>query len=167
MAKKTKFKLPVLHKDKNTNTAIFVLIALAVIFIIYKLFKEFRPETETAIEQSNGGTTPNTPAPPKVNAITNATVFSLKNPRMKADRVQWMQNGYNKYARARKAKGKTPDWAVISEDSVFGPGTEAAMNRLMGKKSANWNEVKARSTYLTTELNKTATWNNSSSGGNW
>ncbi len=96
------------------------------------------------------GTTPSTA--PTAPIYNNNTVFSVKSPYMKSDRVQWIQNAYNKYAKNRKLFGKTPDWAIISEDGVYGNNTANAMNRLMGKKSVNWSEVKTRTDYLQGQL---------------
>lgn len=77
-------------------------------------------------------------------AITNDTVFSVKSPLMKNDRVQWIQYRYNKYAKARKLKGKTPDWTLLVEDGVYGNKTAEAVNRVMAKKSTSWNEFSSK-----------------------
>lgn len=91
------------------------------------------------------------------NQITNATILEWKSPLMKSDRVQWVQNYYNRYVRARKAAGKTPDWPIIEEDSIFGEDTHKAVYRIMGKHKTSWTEFKAKVEQLTKNLAPKAT----------
>lgn len=147
-------KLPQLAKDKNTNIAIYVGIALIVIFVAYKAWQRFNVDTDYQIEDipgANTSSTAGTTTTAKV-PVTNSTILKLTSPRMKNERVQWVQNAYNKYAKLRKTYGKTPDWATITEDGDFGTNTQAAVYRLMGEKSTTWEKVKTRTDYLTKQL---------------
>lgn len=105
---------------------------------------------ETAKEETIGGSGVTTPVDPS--KITNATILEWKSPLMKSDRVQWVQNYYNRYVRARKAAGKTPDWPIIDEDSQFGEDTHKAVFRIMGKHKTSWTEFKAKVEQLTKNL---------------
>jgi hypothetical protein len=121
----------------------------------------FEPDSSPSDAPSTDGNTSGG-STPSGTSITNDTVFSLKNPYMKNERVQWIQYKYNQYAKARKNAGLTPDWPTIKDDSVYGPKTRDAVNRVMGKTSASWNEVKTRVDYLLTQLPKKSTTNTSS-----
>lgn len=104
---------------------------------------------------SNVGTT--------ASIINNATVFKVTNPLSKADRIQWIQYYYNKYAKLRNQKKKVvniahplknqPDLEIISEDGVYGNKTATAVNQIMGKRETNWNDFKAKVDVLTANLN--------------
>lgn len=76
--------------------------------------------------------------------VTNDTVLKLTSPLMKNDRVQWVQYLNNKYAKAKKAKDKNSNLAILTEDGIYGTKTEAAVNRLMGKKTTTWTEFQTR-----------------------
>lgn len=91
---------------------------------------------------------------PVVGKITNDTILEWKSPILEADRVKWVQNFYNRYVRARKAAGKTPEWPIIEEDGRFGEATHKAVNRIMGKYKTSWTEFKAKVELLTKNLAK-------------
>ncbi len=155
MAKK-KFKS---KKEQYITYGIYALAIGVVVFLLWKyiLKDKVSSPTETISTPGSNVTTPGPSAPTKPNApvYTNETVFSTKNGSTKIDRVQWMQNAYNKYARNRKLFGKSPDWPTISEDGKYGSKTEAAMYRLMSKKAVSWSAVKTRTDYLQGQLNPT------------
>jgi hypothetical protein len=96
-------------------------------------------------------------------SITGNTVFSVKSPLMRGDQVQWIQYRYNKLARLRKDKNKTPEWSTIAEDGIYGNQTATAVNRVMGKNSTSWNEFQAKVEDLEYSLNMQF----GGSGGSW
>lgn len=85
-------------------------------------------------------------------ALTNTTLLEWKSPLMKGDRVQWVQNAYNKVALKRKSKNKTPDWPIIEEDGKFGENTHKAVNRVMGKYKTTWTEFKQKTDQILAQL---------------
>ena len=113
--------------------------------------QKINEETAKEVNVGEGSSGVNV-APTDPNKITNATILEWKSPIMKADRVQWVQNYYNRYVRARKAAGKTPDWPIINEDSKFGEDTHKAVFRIMGKHKTSWTEFKAKVEQLTKNL---------------
>lgn len=95
---------------------------------------------------SSGSSSPVTPT------MTNTTLLEWKSPLMKGDRVQWVQNAYNKVALKRKSKNKLPDWPIIQEDGVFGENTHKAVNRVMGKYKTTWTEFKQKTDQILAQL---------------
>jgi hypothetical protein len=163
-----------LTKNQWTNI-ILGIVGLIVLWLAYKviikgqsindIFGGLPTKKDDTQDSPSTGTNPTTGGNTgSQTSFTDSTVFSLKNPRMKNERVQWMQYRYNKYARARKEKGRTPDWPTITEDGIFGPNTESAINRIMGKKSASWSEVRQRADYLHSQLGSSSSNQSSSTG---
>lgn len=148
----TKFKLPVFSKNKKINTAIYVAIVGLLIYALYRLYLYLKEKRQN---QTDPGTT--TGGNSATNSgggasYTDATVFTKKSPYMKDKRVQWIQYRYNQLADFRKNAKLSPAWPKISEDSAFGPATEAAVNRVMAKKSASWAEFSAKANAITSQI---------------
>jgi len=95
----------------------------------------------TSAPSTSGGSTstgnPTGPAP-----LSNNTILKWKSPLMKGDRVQWLQNYYNKYVKLRQSLNKTPSWPTLDDDGVFGENTHKAVFRVMGKHETSWQAFK-------------------------
>jgi hypothetical protein len=147
--------------NKVLYISIAVITALVIVATIVYYFKVIKGQNQDNkfdelgddSNQGNQGSQTSSGGGSTKPAITNDTVFSVKSPLMKNDRVQWIQNRFNKYAKARKLKGKTPDWTLLVEDGVYGNKTADAVNKVMGKKSTSWTEFKIRMDYLDQALN--------------
>lgn len=147
--------------NKIIYISIAIVTALVIIASIIYYYKVVKPKNDNNFDEGSsdeGGNTNNNTSTSGGGgstkpAITNDTVFSVKSPLMKNERVQWIQNRFNKYAKARKLKGKTPDWTLLVEDSVYGNKTAEAVNKVLGKKSTSWTEFKIRMDYLDQALN--------------
>ncbi len=142
MAEKLNLKLPVLSKNKNINAFIYIAIFGIVAFAIYKIYIWYKNRNSIAPEQSIStiGTTPGTTIVPSNIApeVSNDTILKKGS---KNDRVQWVQNYYNKYVVPKNGGTK------LVEDGVFGSKTEAAVFHVMGKKTVSWTEFKKRVDY--------------------
>lgn len=129
-------------KTKHTKTKSIV-IALVVILVLYLGYRYWKnkqgSDTEKAINNAsssgatNSITTGNSTATSQ--ACTNSTV--LKRGMSKCDRIQWSQYYINKVA-SKLGISK------LTEDSIFGAKTENAFQKLLGKSTGTWTEVKAK-----------------------
>lgn len=128
-------------KKTNTKTKSIV-IALVVILVLYLGYRYWKNKqsisTEKAINNASSGatnsiTTGNSAATSQV--CTNSTV--LKRGMSKCDRIQWSQYYINKVA-SKLGISK------LTEDSIFGAKTEQAFQKLLGKSTGTWTEVKAK-----------------------
>jgi hypothetical protein len=161
-----------LTKNQWTNI-ILSIVGLIVLWLAYKVVIKGQSINEIfgglpkpKEDTTNSTTSPTSPSGGGTGAGTQyngGTVFSVKSPFMRGDQVQWIQYRYNKLARLRKEKGKTPDWATITEDGIYGNQTATAVNRVMGKNSTSWNEFKAKVEDLEVSMNMQF----GGSGGSW
>jgi hypothetical protein len=131
-----------------------IVIAMVVIFIVFLAYKMWKASQEPGkgeeqIPESLGGSGTSTgsgyspPNPTPQTPIDNNTIWALKSPYQQNQRIQWMQYEYNRLVTARiQAQQNTPVWPKISEDGVFGTQTKNAINRLLGKSSASYAQVK-------------------------
>lgn len=129
---------------KNKKYIIYTLIALFVIWIIWKNVKGNRAYTQpTTTSNPNIATNSVTTG---TNSGTSSSGFSCTNETvlkkgMKCDRVQWCQYKINQVASILGI-------AKLTNDSIFGSKTEQAFQKLLGKKTGTWNEVREKCNQL-------------------
>lgn len=147
---------------KKGISPIFVIVLVIGLFLIIRHFV-LKPLAD-ANGNKNTVNDPPSPTPgrtstepanaPVTNASTaaNNKINEYKSPLMKSDRIQWMQNGYNRYARNKQkygpGQGKTgsvTEWVIIPEDGIFGEATHKAVKRVMSNTyKASWEQFKTR-----------------------
>jgi hypothetical protein len=140
-------KLPVFSKDKNVNTGIYIAIAALLAFALYKGYKWWKAKkddtptgTPKTIADSSPAAINNTKSTAtsstgKKVTIDNDTVLKKG---MKGDRVQWLQDYYNKWVQPSRGGTKLVD------DGNFGAKTEEAVKGTMGKTETSWTTFKSR-----------------------
>lgn len=119
---------------------VFAVIAL-VIYVIYKNVKGKVSRDTSNVSLSTASTGYSTPvsntgstSTTTNSGCTNSTVLKKGS---KCDRVQWSQYKINQ---VKDVLGI----AKLTEDGIFGSKTETAFQKLLGKKTGSWNEVKTK-----------------------
>lgn len=136
-------------KSKNRGKIVGILVAILVLFLVWKfVINKKNPEetTTTTTGGSSTGTTTTTTGT-STTKVTDDTVFYAKKPYPKDERVKWIQSTYNSYIKERKSAGRTPDYPSITVDGVYGANTANAVYRLMGQYHTSWKAFKARIDY--------------------
>lgn len=134
-------KLPVIVKDKKINNAIYIVIAVVIVFLIWKnrdKIKNFitgRKAEDKDMAEKSANNTPSTgtSSTGAKETVTNDTILKRGS---RNDRVFWVQSHFNKYVAPAKNLKK------IEWDGIFGEETEKAVKATLGKTSTTWTEFK-------------------------
>lgn len=129
--------------NPNTKKIVIGAVVVIVVFLIAKAIMSKRgntKETATAGTTATASGTANIVSSGTTAGCTNTTVLKKGS---RCDRVQWSQYKINQvYGRL----GISP----LTEDGIFGSKTEAAFQKLLGKKTGTWTEVKSKADALKT-----------------
>jgi hypothetical protein len=146
-----------MEAKKGKISPIFMIILLVGIFLIIRQFV-LKPLQEANGNQktvdTNTGSTTEPTSQVKTPAVISANdkVYEWKNPIMSGDRVRWIQDGYNRYAKNKRLygpgqgrTGSVAEWVNIPVDGQFGKQTHEAVRRVMTNTAkASWTQFKAR-----------------------
>lgn len=119
---------------KNKSTLKKVIIALVIIFVIYLIWKNIKGKNAQGSTTATGSNSVSSGSSSTSSASSGCTNTTVLKKGSKCDRVQWSQYKINAI---RTILGIEK----LAEDGVFGSKTEAAFQKLLGKKTGTWNEV--------------------------
>lgn len=144
-------------QKKGKISPIFAIILVIGIFLIIRQFvlkpiQEANGNKKTVDTDTGTTTEPKTPVKTPAAIAANDIVYEWKNPVMSGDRVRWIQDGYNRYAKQKRLygpgqgrTGSVAEWQAIPVDGQFGKKTHEAVRRVMTDTAkASWTQFKAR-----------------------
>ena len=126
----------------TTKKIVIALVVILILWGVYKLYSKRDSSNELEPSSNTNEYTQVSTAPITSTNYTNSTVFSVKSPLMEDKRVSWIQYEYNRLVGVAKSHGVPGNWFTITQDGVYGNQTKQAVNSLLGKTSASYNEVK-------------------------
>jgi hypothetical protein len=146
-------------KSGKISPIFAIIMVIGVVFIIYQFI--LKPaqnangnantvDGDKKVVDTNTGT-PTEPAT-AIKTPANDIVYEWKAIPMSGDRVRWIQDGYNRYAKNKRTYGQsestnTPalEWVAIPVDGQFGKKTHDAVRKVMTNTGkASWTQFKAR-----------------------
>lgn len=115
-----------------------IIIGLVIVVVLYTIFKVWKGKKQNSLPAPSNvpvaTASYTSPAGGSTSEASGCTNSSILKKGSKCDRVQWSQYKINQVASKLGI-------AKLTEDSVFGSKTEAAFQKLLGKKTGSWNEV--------------------------
>lgn len=127
-------------KNKKTRNIIIAIVVLIIVIWLWKKYKDSKP-TETTPSKDGGSASSSSggSASSSNPNCTNATV--LKKGMKGCDRISWSQYKINQVHTMLGIP-------KLVQDADFGAKTEAAFQKLLGKKTGSWNEVLAKANQM-------------------
>lgn len=118
----------------NKKYIIGGVILIVIIFIIVKVVRAKKLNSTPIASTTTSTASVTSTGTSSAGTCSNSTILKRGT---KCDRVQWAQYKINKVSSKLGI-------AKLVDDGIFGSKTEAAFQKLLGKKSGSWNEVQAK-----------------------
>lgn len=129
--------------NPNTKKIVIGAVVVIIVFLIAKAIMSKKGNTKDTTSSTGGTATASIVSAGTTTTTAGCTNTTVLKKGTRCDRVQWSQYKINQvYGRL----GISP----LTEDGIFGSKTEAAFQKLLGKKSGTWTEVKSKADALKT-----------------